>query len=190
MRDTFLGDQLDFFVGISHVVSVISYLALPSHALQAVYVWLKSVNNEGQFTSTTTYRSYCISRSFPRILLKLDTALFLRMSFDRCKFCLNRPVIKSTLLGDQSNVSSTSRFPLEGCNYDFILHIDSVGATNTTSLVAMGKKKGHFNWGAKYLFFCIWPSVRHIFLKLHTTFLLRMPYKRKFSSLSLEPSRN
>jgi hypothetical protein len=41
----------------------ISHLAVPAHALQALYVWLRSVNNEGHFTWRTMYFSCYISPS-------------------------------------------------------------------------------------------------------------------------------
>ena len=72
------------------------------HALQLVYVWLRSVNNEGHFTWRTQYFLHCISPSISWIFLKLHIFHSLRMCYVCYKFVCDRSILKGTFLEEHS----------------------------------------------------------------------------------------
>jgi hypothetical protein len=124
-----------------------SYLSLSAHGLQTLYVWLKSVNNEGHFTWRRKYLFECISPSIRRIFLKLYTSLFRRMCYKRCRFCWSRSIMKGVLLVEQSTYSSVSSLSSqEWCNWNFIPLTSRAWAVIVLSLVEIGQW-----WKAHYL---------------------------------------
>jgi hypothetical protein len=68
------------------------------HEIQAVQVWLRSVNNLRHFTWNTQHSFRSISTSIQKIYLKIRTQHFSRMSYKWYKFIANRPLLRTLYL--------------------------------------------------------------------------------------------
>jgi hypothetical protein len=98
MKSTLLGVQVPsrLYFGFHWT----EFLALPTHAVQAMYVWLRSVNNEEHITYRKRYLFSWISVSIGGFFLKIHTSTSLRMFYKQLKFGLIRSIMKGTLFGE------------------------------------------------------------------------------------------
>ena len=124
----------------------------------------------------TKYLLHCIVPSPQWIFLKLHTYHWLPMHFIWYKCVCNRSIMKGTLLEEQSTFYTV-----------FCLRLRDLSDTPHLLLTAhvphllwlwlqSVHKEWHFPGETKYLLHYITPSVRGIYLKLHTYHLLRMLY--------------
>jgi hypothetical protein len=82
------------------------------HAVQVVYVSLRSVNNGGNFNWRTKYIRRCISSSFQWIFLKFHTYHSQLKNCNWYKIGCNQSIWKGTLLEENSTHIAASRLLL------------------------------------------------------------------------------
>jgi len=147
-----------------------------------VQVRLLSVSNLRHFTWKTQHPFGSISASNQNIFLKIRTQHFPRMGYKWYKFVANRPIIKSTLLEEQSVFSDVVLIPLNGISWKFITAVSKNELQVVQVSFGSFDNEGHLIWRAMCLLSIIYPSIGGIFLSIHSLHSPRMRYKRcKFS---------
>jgi hypothetical protein len=100
----------------------------------------------------------------------------MHMSYKWYKFGCNQSIRKGTLLGEQNTFSAASRLHFEGSYETSHLSLTAHALQLVYVWLWSVYNEGHFTWRTKYLLSCILPSLRGIFLKLHTYHSLHMPH--------------
>ena len=127
-----------------------SNLAMYTHELWKVQVWLRMANSKGQFIWRAMWLR-CISASVGGIFLNIHSSKYPRIHYKQCKCLSHRLLINSTLLGDACAFSDTSRPPLEGLSWKFTPHTFHECATYTESFVSIDRKLRQLYWQNKVL---------------------------------------
>ena len=127
-----------------------SYLAMYTHPLWNVQVWLRMANNKGYFIWRAMWLC-CISASIGGIFLNIQSSKYPRIHYKQSKCRSHRLLIKRTLLRDDCAFSDTSRPSLEGLSWKFTPHTLHEYVTHTERLVSIDRRLMELDWHSTVL---------------------------------------